>query len=249
MKELPRFDPADSVPTRYLFFTGKGGVGKTSLACATAVRFADDGKRVLLVSTDPASNLDQVLGVSLSGRPTPVPGAPGLEALNINPEEAAERYRERLIGPMRGVLPEAALANMQEQLSGSCTTEIAAFDEFTALIGQPEAAVEYDHVIFDTAPTGHTLRLMSLSKAWTQFLESNTSGTSCLGPLAGLEKQREIYEATVRMLADGSSTTMVLVSRPQRAALREAARTSGELRALDIGNQVLGDQRGLPRHR
>ena len=140
MKELPRFDPADSAPTRYLFFTGKGGVGKTSLACATAVRFADDGKRVLLVSTDPASNLDQVLGVSLSGRPTPVPGAPGLEALNINPEEAAERYRERLIGPMRGVLPEAALANMQEQLSGSCTTEIAAFDEFTALIGQPEAA-------------------------------------------------------------------------------------------------------------
>ena len=239
MKELPRFDPADSAPTRYLFFTGKGGVGKTSLACATAVRFADDGKRVLLVSTDPASNLDQVLGVSLSGRPTPVPGAPGLEALNINPEEAAARYRERLIGPMRGVLPEAALANMQEQLSGSCTTEIAAFDEFTALIGQPEAAAEYDHVIFDTAPTGHTLRLMSLSKAWGQFLESNTSGTSCLGPLAGLEKQREIYEATVRMLADASSTTMVLVSRPQRAALREAARTSGELRALDIGNQVL----------
>ena len=239
MKELPRFDPADSTPTRYLFFTGKGGVGKTSLACATAVRFADDGKRVLLVSTDPASNLDQVLGVSLSGRPTPVPGAPGLEALNINPEEAAERYRERLIGPMRGVLPEAALANMQEQLSGSCTTEIAAFDEFTALIGQPEAAAEYDHVIFDTAPTGHTLRLMSLSKAWTQFLESNTSGTSCLGPLAGLEKQREIYEATVRMLADASCATIVLVSRPQRAALREAARTSGELRALDIGNQVL----------
>ncbi|MGA7216226.1 MAG: arsenical pump-driving ATPase [Terrimicrobiaceae bacterium] len=239
MKALPRFDPAVSAPTRYLFFTGKGGVGKTSLACATAVRFADDGKRVLLVSTDPASNLDQVLGVSLSGKPTPVPGAPGLDALNINPEEAAERYRERLIGPMRGVLPEAALANMQEQLSGSCTTEIAAFDEFTALIGQPEAALEYDHVIFDTAPTGHTLRLMSLSKAWGQFLESNTSGTSCLGPLAGLEKQREIYEATVRMLADGSRTTMVLVSRPQRAALREAARTSGELRALDIGNQVL----------
>jgi arsenite-transporting ATPase len=239
MKELPRFDPADSAPTRYLFFTGKGGVGKTSLACATAVRFADDGKRVLLVSTDPASNLDQVLGVNLSGKPTPVPGAPGLEALNINPEEAAERYRERLIGPMRGVLPEAALANMQEQLSGSCTTEIAAFDEFTALIGQPEAAAEYDHVIFDTAPTGHTLRLMSLSKAWTRFLESNTSGTSCLGPLAGLEKQREIYEATVRMLADASCATIVLVSRPQRAALREAARTSGELRALDIGNQVL----------
>ncbi len=182
MKALPRFDPAVSAPTRYLFFTGKGGVGKTSLACATAVRFADDGKRVLLVSTDPASNLDQVLGVSLSGRPTPVSGARGLEALNINPDEAAERYREQLIGPMRGVLPEAALANMQEQLSGSCTTEIAAFDEFTALIGQPEAALEYDHVIFDTAanrphPAAH------------EPFEG-------LGPVSGIEHQRHLLPRT-----------------------------------------------------
>jgi arsenite-transporting ATPase len=226
-------------PTRYLFFTGKGGVGKTSLSCATALQLAGTGKRVLLVSTDPASNLDEVLETALSNQPTPVAGAPGLDAMNIDPVEAAAAYRERLIGPLRGLLPEAALRNMEEQLSGSCTVEIAAFDEFSGLIGNPDAAKDYDHVIFDTAPTGHTLRLMSLAKAWDQFLDNNTSGSSCLGPLAGLEKQRAIYESTVHTLADATATTLLLVSRPQAAALHEAERTSGELRALGVGNQRL----------
>ncbi len=236
---LPLYRPAPASTTRYLFFTGKGGVGKTSLSCATALKLAESGKRVLLVSTDPASNLDEVLEVSLSNQPTAVPGAPGLHALNINPVAAAEAYRERVIGPMRGLLPEAALRSMAEQLSGSCTVEIAAFDEFSGLIGNPETTKDYDHVIFDTAPTGHTLRLMSLAKAWDQFLDHNTSGTSCLGPLAGLEKQRAVYEATVKTLADATATTLVLVSRPQLAALNEAERTSAELRALGVGNQQL----------
>ena len=236
---LPLYRPDAATATRYLFFTGKGGVGKTSLSCATALMLAEAGRLVLLVSTDPASNLDEVLDVSLSNQPTAIPGAPGLHALNINPVAAAAAYRERLIGPMRGLLPEAALRSMEEQLSGSCTMEIAAFDEFSGLIGNPEAAKQYDHVIFDTAPTGHTLRLMSLAKAWDQFLDNNTSGTSCLGPLAGLEKQRAIYEGTVRTLADAAATTLVLVSRPQLAALHEAERTSGELRALGVGNQQL----------
>jgi arsenite-transporting ATPase len=236
---LPNYQPDSARATRYLFFTGKGGVGKTSLSCATALKLVEAGKRVLLVSTDPASNLDEVLETELTNQPTPVAGAPGLDALNINPVAAAATYRERLIGPMRGLLPEAALRSMEEQLSGSCTVEIAAFDEFSGLIGNPEAAKGYDHVIFDTAPTGHTLRLMSLAKAWDQFLDTNTSGASCLGPLAGLEKQRAIYEATVRTLADASATTLLLVSRPQLAALREAERTSTELRALGIGNQRL----------
>jgi len=222
-----------------MFFTGKGGVGKTSLACAVALRLAASGRRVLLVSTDPASNLDEVLSVKLGSTPTPVPGCTGLDALNIDPEEAAHAYRERVIGPMRGILPAAALRSMEEQLSGSCTVEIAAFDEFTALIGNPEAARAYDHVVFDTAPTGHTLRLMSLAKAWDQFLDTNTSGNSCLGPLAGLEKQKAIYEATVRTLADPKRTTMVLVSRPQASALREAERTFVELRQLGVANQQL----------
>ena len=236
---LPSFQPTAASATRFLFFTGKGGVGKTSLSCATALKLAEAGKRVLLVSTDPASNLDEVLQIRLTDQPTAVPGALGLDALNINPVEAAAAYRERLIGPMRGLLPEAALRSMEEQLSGSCTVEIAAFDEFSGFIGNPDAASEYDHVIFDTAPTGHTLRLMSLAKAWDQFLDSNTSGTSCLGPLAGLEKQRSIYEATVKTLADEKATTLVLVSRPQLAALREAERTSVELRALGVANQML----------
>ncbi len=236
---LPTYQPQAATSTRFLFFTGKGGVGKTSLSCATALRLVEAGKRVLLVSTDPASNLDEVLETKLTNAPTPIAGAPGLDALNINPVAAAAAYRERLIGPMRGLLPEAALRSMEEQLSGSCTVEIAAFDEFSGLIGDPNAAKAYDHVIFDTAPTGHTLRLMSLAKAWDQFLDKNTSGTSCLGPLAGLEKQRGIYEATVNTLADAQATTLVLVSRPQLSALREAERTSKELRALGVANQCL----------
>ena len=237
--KLPLYQPDAASSTRFLFFTGKGGVGKTSLSCATALKLVEAGKRVLLVSTDPASNLDEVLETKLTNEPTPIAGASGLDAMNINPVEAAAAYRERLIGPMRGLLPEAALRSMEEQLSGSCTVEIAAFDEFSGLIGNPEVAKAYDHVIFDTAPTGHTLRLMSLAKAWDQFFDNNTSGTSCLGPLAGLEKQRVIYEATVNTLADATATTLVLVSRPQGAALREAERTSKELRAIGVGNQCL----------
>src|ERR1035437_4114302 len=236
---LPRYQPDPAKATRFLFFTGKGGVGKTSLSCATALKLVEAGKRVLLVSTDPASNLDEVLETKLSNTPTPIAGVRGLNAINIDPVAAAAAYRERLIGPMRGLLPVAALRSMEEQLSGSCTVEIAAFDEFSGLIGNAETTKNYDHVIFDTAPTGHTLRLMSLAKAWDQFLDKNTSGTSCLGPLAGLEKQRGIYEATVKTLADPAATTLVLVSRPQLAALREAQRTSKELHALGVGNQCL----------
>ncbi|CAN5363762.1 arsenical pump-driving ATPase [soil metagenome] len=236
---LPAYQPNPARTTRFLFFTGKGGVGKTSLSCATALKLAEAGRRVLLVSTDPASNLDEVLETELTNHPAPIPGVSGLDALNINPVEAAAAYRERLISPMRGLLPEAALRSMEEQLSGSCTVEIAAFDEFSGLIGNPATASAYDHVVFDTAPTGHTLRLMSLAKAWDQFLDKNTSGTSCLGPLAGLEKQRAIYEATIKTLADASATTLLLVSRPQLAALREAERTSQELRALGVSNQCI----------
>jgi arsenite-transporting ATPase len=226
-------------PTRFLLFTGKGGVGKTSLACASAISLADGGRRVLLVSTDPASNLDEVLGVRLTSAPTAVPNVPRLAALNIDPAAAAAAYRERLVGPYRHKLPEAIVRNMEEQLSGACTMEIAAFDEFSRVLGQPEATADYDHVIFDTAPTGHTLRLLSLPGAWTGFLDSSTTGNSCLGPLAGLEKQRVIYQGAVASLADGARTTLVLVSRAQRAALTEAERTSDELAAIGVRNQRL----------
>ena len=225
---------------RFLFFTGKGGVGKTTLSCATAVALADQGKRVLLVSTDPASNLAHVFKTEIGERtPTPVEGVPNLDALNIDPEAAAQGYRDRIVGPARGVMPADVVRRMEEELSGACTTEIAAFDEFTALLTDAAATDGYDHIVFDTAPTGHTLRLLLLPSAWTDFLDSNQSGASCLGPLAGLEKQRRQYQAAVETLADASRTTIVLVSRAQTAALKEAERTSGELAALGIANQRL----------
>jgi len=225
--------------TNVLFFTGKGGVGKTSIACAVAVTLADAGRHVLLVSTDPASNLDEVLGVALSDKPRSVAGAPGLDAMNIDPEVAAASYRESMVGPYRGVLPDAALASMEEQLSGACTVEIAAFNEFASLVGDPSATAGYDTVIFDTAPTGHTLRLLTLPSAWSEFIETNTTGESCLGPLAGLSAYRELYARTVEALADPALTTLVLVSRPEVSALNEATRSSEELRELGIRNQRL----------
>jgi arsenite/tail-anchored protein-transporting ATPase len=226
-------------PTRVMFFTGKGGVGKTSLACATAVALADGGRRVLLVSTDPASNLDEVLGVTLSSRPTPVPSVTGLSALNINPDLAARDYRERVVGPYRSLLPASAVARMEEQLSGACTVEIAAFDEFTTLLADARTSTDFDHVIFDTAPTGHTLRLLKLPAAWTGFIDTNTTGTSCLGPLAGLQGKVDVYRKSLTALGDGEATTVVLVTRADAPALAEAARTSGELATLGITNQRL----------
>jgi arsenite-transporting ATPase len=225
--------------TRILFFTGKGGVGKTSLACAVAIALSSRGKRVLLVSTDPASNLDEVLGVRLSGAPAAIPGAHGLFALNINPEAAAKAYRDRVVGPYRGVLPEASINSIEEQLSGACTVEIAAFDEFTKLLGDAHATAGFDHIVFDTAPTGHTLRLLQLPAAWTGFIAENTTGTSCLGPLAGLETQKSLYDSSLQALLDASTTTLVLVSRPERSSLAEANRSRAELAHMGVANQRL----------
>jgi arsenite-transporting ATPase len=226
-------------PTRVLFFTGKGGMGKTTLACATAVALVARGLQVLIVSTDPASNLDEVLGTSLGEQPRPVARIAGLHASNIDPEAAAREYRERAVGPYRGLLPDSALSSMEESLSGACTVEIAAFDTFAALLGDTEATAGYDHVIFDTAPTGHTLRLLALPAAWSGFIDTNTSGVSCLGPLAGLQDQRDLYAASVRALGDPHLTTLVLVSRPERTALAEAERTRAELAGAGMRHQVL----------
>lgn len=224
-------------PTPYLFFTGKGGVGKTSLSCATAIALADRGLRVLLVSTDPASNLDEMLGVELSNKPREVPGVGGLFAMNIDPEAAAGAYRARVLDQLGPEASEAEKSTVQEQLSGACTTEIAAFDEFAGLLAGD--AHDFDHIIFDTAPTGHTLRLLSLPKAWTGFLERNDRGASCLGPHSGLKMQEDRFREALRCLGDSARTTIVLVTRPDRSAIREAARTSGELSALGLSNQML----------
>ncbi len=226
----------DVSPTRVLFFTGKGGVGKTSAACATAIGLADAGRRVVLVSTDPASNLDEVLGVALDSTPRVVPGVERLSALNIDPVRAAEAYRERVVGPYRALLPAAAVASIEEQLSGACTVEIAAFDEFSTLLGNADATAAFDHVIFDTAPTGHTLRLLELPAAWSTFIESNVGGTSCLGPLSGLKSQQALYAASRDALTDAAKTTLVLVARPEPSALNEAERTRAELHEVGLLN-------------
>lgn len=218
---------------RFVFFTGKGGVGKTSLACATAVHLAEQGRRVLLTSTGPASNVGQVFGLTIGNRITPVPEVPGLAALEIDPEQAAEAYRERIVAPVRGLLPEREIASMTEQLSGSCTTEVASFDEFTALLADEAATASYDHVLFDTAPTGHTIRLLQLPGEWTEFLDRGKGDASCLGPLAGLDKQRSAYRDAVDVLRDQDLTRLVLVARPQASSLAEVGRTREEL--ADVG--------------
>lgn len=233
-----------SIP-RFVFFTGKGGVGKTSLACATATRLADSGKRVLLVSTDPASNVGQVFGQVVGNRITPIPAVPGLDAIEIDPEQAADIYRERVISPMRGVAPAADIAAMTESLSGSCTTEVASFNEFTDLLADDALIGVYAHVVFDTAPTGHTIRLLQLPGEWTTFLDSGREA-SCLGPMAGMEKARDRYASALDRLADPSLTRLVLVSRAQPSALSEAARTAGELADLGITEQHLVVNAVLP---
>jgi arsenite-transporting ATPase len=226
-------------PPVFLFFTGKGGVGKTSLACASAVSLADAGQRVLLVSTDPASNVGQVFGLDIGNRITAMPAVPRLAALEIDPQAAAQAYRDRIVGPVRGLLPDDVVRGIEEQLSGACTTEIAAFDEFTALLTSDTLTADYDHIIFDTAPTGHTIRLLQLPGAWSGFLETGKGDASCLGPLAGLDKQRAQYQAAVAALADPARTRLVLVARAQGATLREAARTHEELAAIGLTRQCL----------
>ncbi|MFZ6774989.1 arsenical pump-driving ATPase [Undibacterium sp. SXout7W] len=228
-----------TTPPQFLFFTGKGGVGKTSLACATAINLADQQRRVLIVSTDPASNVGQVFGIQIGNAITPVPDVANLSAMEIDPQAAAQAYRNRIVGPVRGALPDAVVKSMEEQLSGACTTEIAAFDEFTGLLTDPVILKNFDHIIFDTAPTGHTIRMLQLPGAWSGFLDEGKGDASCLGPLAGLEKQREQYHAAVAALSDPQRTRMVLVARAQSATLREAARTHEELADIGFKHQYL----------
>ena len=225
--------------TKYLFFTGKGGVGKTSTACATAVALADEGKKVLLVSTDPASNLQDVFEIELDGKAKPIKGVDNLEVINLDPLEAAHNYKESVVAPFRGKLPDSVIESMEEQLSGSCTVEIAAFNEFSNFITNSKINTDYNHIIFDTAPTGHTLRMLQLPSAWTDFISESTHGASCLGQLSGLEAKKETYKKAVENLSDKSLTTLVLVTRPDKTPLNEVARASKELSEIGIKNQIL----------
>lgn len=233
------FNPLEVTKTKHLFFTGKGGVGKTSAACATAISLADRGKKVLLISTDPASNLQDVFAMELTNKGTPIPAVPNLVVANLDPIQAAAEYRESVIAPYRGIMPESVIANMEEQLSGSCTIEIAAFNEFSNFITDADVQRKHDHIIFDTAPTGHTLRMLQLPSAWSNFISESTHGASCLGQLSGLEGKQAIYKEAAKTLADRERTTLVLITRPEEAPLKEAQRASMELADLGVKNQIL----------
>lgn len=233
------YNPSSIEHTKYFFFTGKGGVGKTSVACATAVNLADSGKSVMLISTDPASNLQDVFGVELDNKGISIPEVPNLTVVNLDPIEAAQAYKEKVIGPYKGLLPDAAIVNMEEQLSGSCTVEIAAFNEFSHYLTDESIKDKYDHVIFDTAPTGHTLRMLQLPSAWSNFISENTHGASCLGQLSGLEANKQMYINAVATLADRKTTTVVLVARPEKTPLAEAGRAAAELKELGVNNHTV----------
>ena len=236
---MNKFNLDDIKLTKYLFFTGKGGVGKTSTACATAMTLADQGKKIMLVSTDPASNLQDVFNTTLDNKGVEIDEVPNLVVANFDPEEAAKEYKESVVGPYRGKLPDVVIKNMEEQLSGSCTVEIAAFNEFSNFITDDKVKNDFDHVIFDTAPTGHTLRMLQLPSAWSNFISESKHGASCLGQLAGLEDRKEIYKNAVKTLANEDLTTLILVSRPEVSPLKEAERASKELQDIGVNNQVL----------
>lgn len=236
---IKNFNPNEIKLTKYLFFTGKGGVGKTSAACATAITLADGGKKIMLISTDPASNLQDVFSTKLNNKGIEIHSVPNLVVANFEPEEAAREYKESVVAPYRGKLPDVVLKNMEEQLSGSCTVEIAAFNEFSTFITDEKVQKEFDYIIFDTAPTGHTLRMLQLPSAWTNFISESTHGASCLGQLAGFEGKREVYKKAVETLANKDMTTLILVTRPEMAPLEETERAWKELQEIGVNNQLL----------
>jgi arsenite-transporting ATPase len=232
------------VTTRFIFFSGKGGVGKTSMACTYAVHHADRGERTLIVTTDPASNLADVFEQPIGHQITPIAGVPGLWAMEIDPDRATEEYIDRALAPVRTAFPPAMVQVIEEQMSGPCTAEVAAFDRFTDFLdGTTGSAApqEFDLVIFDTAPTGHTLRLLELPAEWSQSIQAAArgSGQTCIGPAAAIQDAQQKYERALTIMRDPEHTTFIFVLHPEAIAIRETRRATVELSKLNIHTHQL----------
>ncbi len=225
--------PSKKGTTRYLFFSGKGGVGKSTMSCATAVWLAGKGYKTMLVTTDPAPNLSDIFGQTIGHRVTAIEKVPNLHAIEINPDMASEEYRERAIAPVRGILEEKQLAVIMEQMKSPCVEEVAAFDKFIEFMDDPQ----YDVVIFDTAPTGHTIRLLELPSGWDK--EISKGGSTCIGPSASLQGAKLKYEKAVSYLQDTSKTSFVFVLKAENLSILETARSQKELGALGININLL----------
>jgi arsenite/tail-anchored protein-transporting ATPase len=228
--------------THFLFFSGKGGVGKTSMACATAVRYADEGKRTLIVTTDPASNLADVFEQPIGHKTTPIEDAPNLWAMEIDPDRATEEYKDRALAPIRAAFPPQIVKVMEEQMSGPCTSEVAAFDRFTDFLDAPaQNGNSFEVVIFDTAPTGHTLRLLELPAEWSRSIDTASagSGQTCIGPAAAIQDAKHKYERALATMRDRAQTTFIFVLHPEAIAIKETQRAAAELGKLDIHTHQL----------
>ncbi|RPJ28327.1 MAG: arsenic-transporting ATPase, partial [Chloroflexi bacterium] len=225
--------------TQFIFFSGKGGVGKTSLACAHAVRYADEGKRTLIVTTDPASNLADVFEQKIGHQVTPIVDVPNLSAMEIDPDQATQEYIDRAMDPIRAAFPPQIVQVMEEQMSGPCTAEVAAFDRFTDFLDVPaNNDMTFDIVIFDTAPTGHTIRLLELPAEWSQSIEAASagSGQTCLGPAAAIQDAKHKYERALSAMRQSEQTSFVFVLHPEAISIKETRRAIDELIKLDIEN-------------
>jgi len=218
---------------RFLFFSGKGGVGKSTMSCSTAVWLARQGDRTLLVTTDPAPNLSDIFGQEIGHRVTAIDGVENLSAIEINPDAASEEYRDRIIAPLREILDEQNLMGIREQLNSPCIEEVAAFDKFIEFMDKPE----YDVVVFDTAPTGHTLRLLELPSGWSD--ELSKGGATCIGPSASLQSSKVKYDRAIAALQDERRTSFVFVLRPERLSIYETRRSVDELEELGVRTSFL----------
>lgn len=217
---------------KFLFFSGKGGVGKTSMACSTAVGLADEGFKTLVVTTDPASNVADVFKQEIGHKVTPIAGVDRLWAMEINPDVATAEYKERALAPMRELFPDELIKVMEEQLSSPCTAEMASFDKFIDFMEDPA----YDYVIFDTAPTGHTIRLLELPVDWSRHIEESSkgSGQTCMGPVALLGDSKAKYDRAIALLQDKSRTRFLFVVQPEATPLAETKRAAAELERIGV---------------